>query len=916
MLLEDECDGNLQRLRNAMNSMKDHNFTNRLVGINLYFEVIQLKYQLISLDDLKQLQIIFECENNSDVLLELSRLCMKIALVSLLKESSFEINIILNRGEVDLDYLRAVIRDEKVMNAQDTNNKLKSYDLINIKSLFECIKNTLDVVIMLVPILQDIAEVDDVVIRSETLKSLKLLMNIITFMIEDYIGKKTGILENEKDPNLISIFNQSIDIFEKLSTSDIISHKILSCHIIPLILRQKRLYNYFDDERNILITNYTDFCTHPAPILRKHASNVLNYIMDEIEFDEEIINVLFFPMIKNFCFDEQDCVRLSSISNVESFFFQTVELFGKNDINSIFSHYNMLQPLLLRLCNDESWRIRSSITMCLINIFVNLIRFEEIMKRKSNELKIDSSELENTEIISNYEKISKSEFLDVKTTSNIVMGEPQIDNSFINESQYIKGNNQPFVYEKTLLSLLNQLITDPEGETRSNSISAILQVIENNYNNSDIIDKTIHNILFHKVIIPRIDNKSLLIDSNTHLKIHLARVVVIIMKIYKLVDIENNNWFIGDKISASLKLLLDNLIDDSDTQVRQNVLLSLHVGMMEWRNQDFMVNVIMPYLTSTIKDNSWRIRYCSLILLLVSFYVILECNFEKEDIWSGRISEIVPIESVDNLLKSDGVPNTLLDLIFGALSDKTSIIRQVVCIFAIPMISFWLGHKWTKKLWERLIFPLITDNNSYLSRSVGLLSANSIILGARIRSFEEFKQSIQLISQLIFNLLPSVEYKTNKECMDSTFYAINHGYCNNLQTKTENDMIDKLVPKNIGLEASVEFLSKYIPLIRISNLVLSCEPFIEVGFEKRKSFQEDEEFHYEIISAISQYSVNDPVANVRIKAFQVIHSFICINGLENCDKSIVDQVLYSHENDPDLEVRNYCLGILKRDIEY
>ncbi|KAK6587925.1 phosphatase regulator like heat repeat protein [Cryptosporidium xiaoi] len=898
---ENRCEINLQKLRNSIKSMNDHEIEKRLAGINLYFESIQSEYQLLSLKDIKQLQTIFECENNNDVLIELSRLCMKIALVSLLKENSFEISIILDKDDVNLEYIRTIIREKKEMDVEGfSDKKLQSYNLIDTKPLFECIRSTLDVIIILIPILQDIAEVDDVVVRSETLKSLKLLMNIITFMIEEYIGE-VGDVENERDSNLVSIFNYSIDIFEKLSVSDIISHKILSCHIIPLILRQKRLYDRFNDERNILITRYTDFCTHPAPILRKHASNVLNYIMDEIEFNEEIINILFLPIIKNFCFDEQDCIRLSSISNIESFFFQIVEMFKGSNIKSIFSYYDLLQPLLLKLCDDESWRVRSGITMCLVNIFVHLIHFETIAKDKCDEFQFDCNEMENNERISNDEKTSRHELLDANLSSYMKINESQVTNSPNSVFQDIKRDVDQS-YEKTLISLLDKLLTDPESDTRNNSISIIIQVIESNYDNSNAIYRNLHDILFYKVIIPRIDNKSLLIDTNTHLKINLTRIITIMMRIYKLINIDKSDYFINDKVST-FKLLLETLIHDRDTQVRQNVLLALYVGMVEWRNQGFIINTIMPYLTSTMQDSSWRIRYCSVILLLTSFYAILECNFEKDKIWSGSISETHTKESMENFLKPDGVPNILLDLIFGALLDKASIIRQMVCIFALPLVSLWLGHNWTKNLWERLIFPLVTDESSYLSRSVGLLSVNSMISGTGIRSFDDFKQNTQLISQFIFNLLPSTEQKNvgNPSC-----------YYNSSSTLTEHSVIEKLLTKEMGIETGVEFLSRYIPLIKISNLVLSCEPFIDMKIGKKEQSPDVTKFHYEMISAISHYSVNDPVANVRIKAFQAVYSYICANGLDSCDKSIVDQVVYSQENDPDSEIRNYCMGILKR----
>ncbi|KAK9174404.1 hypothetical protein CmeUKMEL1_00770 [Cryptosporidium meleagridis] len=908
-------------LEAALKNMKSHDSNKRIQGIQQFADVIKTDCSLLSIEYIKKLQIVFECEHNIEVLLQLSKSCTNLALISLFEDQICSLNI----NEFDFFRKGCIFNaaEQIIYNAYDDfstkfhSSKRKS----NKNSLF-----TIEKIMTLIPILQDIAELDDVYVRLETMKSLKSLINIITFLIEENLN---NMYKSTKCNELELIFNHSLEIFQKLANSDILSHKILSCHIIPLILEQKRLSEIFVDEKNILLAKYSDFCVHPAPILRKHASKVFNAILEQIEFEESIIEILLFPIIRNFCCDEQEGVRLIAIENIEAFFLQVFELANSNKeyIKKVIIFFEKLQPFIFILYNDLSWRIRSNVSRPIINIYsklshlvtsskaenIDIHRIKEQSIIKSNKIKNENLNIDNE---------NESQNLDISANGNNLCSHlyPK-DNSSVNDIDYLGK----------LALILTQLLMDLESETRISTLSNVLKTIEEQTIGSrpNITDGKspipyISKILFYDVIIQRINNSNtLLADQNAAVRINLSKITKIIMLV-------KTNFEIDESMNIELENAFDNivtkLIHDEDNQVRQSIVLALCSGISKSTDTEFLIKkIILPHSSSMIQDNFWRVRYCSIILLTLSLYKLLSSYYEEDKIWNCKIN-FNDKNTRDFLNNCEGTIDALIELIIMNVTDKTSIIRQLTSIFSLPLLSSWLGLEWTKnQLWSKNILPMITNEKSYIMRITGLLSANSIILGVCIHSFKELLDVIKHVIQLILIVTPTPDpgnedYRSYQEHLE----VINSQLTTNQNDR--NEIIKNTEFLNSGLAQDSIFslssrsnhLTEYLPLINASNLILSLNPSEKshLNAKKSKNISFDfSEFQLEIVSVILQYSVNDIVPNVRAKAFQTINSVIDRNGLGNLQKSLIDQVKYSFENDPDSDVKTYCRYILKKTVE-
>ncbi|TRY53451.1 Armadillo-type fold containing protein [Cryptosporidium tyzzeri] len=911
-------------LEAAMKNMKSYDSNKRIQGIQLFADVIKTDCSLLSIEYIKKLQIVFECEHNIEVLLQLSKSCTNLGLISLFEDQICRLNI----NEFDFFSKGCIFNAAKqiIYNAYDNfstrfhTSKRKS----NKNSLF-----TIEKIITLVPILQDIAELDDVYVRLETMKSLKSLINIITFLIEENLN---NIHKSTEYNELELIFNYSLEIFQKLANSDILSHKILSCHIIPLILEQKRLSEIFVDEKNILLAKYSDFCVHPAPILRKHASKVFNAILEQIEFEEGIIEILLFPIIRNFCCDEQEGVRLIAIENIEAFFLQVFELANSNKeyIKKVIIFFEKLQPFIFILYNDVSWRIRSNVSRPIINIYSKLYRLvtsseaENIDIHRIKEQSIIKSNQVKNENLKIVDNENESQNLDILIDKDNFCSHPcSKDNSSVNYIDYLNK----------LALILTQLLIDLESETRISTLSNVLKTIEEQTIESRPTitdDKStipyISKILFYDVIIKQINNSNtLLADQNAAVRINLSRITKIIMLVKTNFEIDE---FMNIELENAFDHLVTKLTHDEDDQVRQSVVLALCSGVSESTDINFLIKkIILPHSSSMIQDNFWRVRYCSIILLILSLYKLLSSHYEEDEIWNCKINFNNDENTKDFLNYYEGTIDVLIELIIMNITDKTNIIRQLTSIFSLPLLSSWFGLEWTKnQLWSKNILPMITNEKSYIMRITGLLSANSIISGVCIRSFKELLDVIKHVIQLILIVAPTLDpgnedYQPYQEHLEVTNSQLttNQSDRNELIKNTEF-LNSGLAQNNIfSLSSRSNHLTEYLPLINASNLTLSLNPSDKNHNTRKKSKSisfDFSEFQLEIISVVLQYSVNDIVPNVRAKAFQTINSIIDRNGLGNFQKSVIDQVKYSYENDPDSDVRTYCRYILKKTIEY
>ncbi|KAJ1605411.1 protein phosphatase regulator-like heat repeat-containing protein [Cryptosporidium canis] len=907
------------KLETAFQHMKSHDSNIRIRGIHLFTEFIKFNYVLLSTNIIQRLRLVFECEHDTEVLLKLSKLCTKLGLVSLLEGK------ICNLNADELDYFR----NGRITN---TTNQVvyNSYD--DSLEYDSCSKDDKRLLIMekissIVPILQDIAELDDVYVRIETLKSLKSLINIITFIIEEYIHNINSSIKSHNE--LALMFNNSLEIFEKLANSDIISHKILSCHIIPLILEQKRLSEIFVDEKNILLSKYSDFCVHPAPILRKHASKVFNSILEHIEYEENMIEVLVLPMIQNFCCDEQEGVRLMAIENIEAFFLQATEFARLNYeyIRNVFLFFERLQPYIFILYNDANWRIRSNVSKHIINIYTMLFYLEELSEIKNIEIYNDMKHSGNV-----LNRDTKNHITDNENESQ--NSRSQINENNLCENSYSKNspeklseciennlNENNLDHLNRLVFILTHLLMDPEPETRINTLSNILRTVEEqvskykpNIENGNIRIFHVTNTLFCDVVIKQI-NSNLHSDTNATVRVNLTRIL-------KIIIIMKTKFEIDERTKSELETTFDNLIvhliNDDNNQVRQSAVLALSTGISESDDINFLISNILPHLNSIVKDKFWRVRYCSVILLIMSLYKILLSRFESDEIWGGNISNY-PEEVIKDFFNSHmGTVDWLVELITINASDKASIIRQITSIFAFPLLSRWLGHEWTKnRLWSKIILPMLVNEKSYIMRITGLLSANSIITGINVHSFKELLDVSLLITQLTFTVTPTIN-STNideyKSCQDHIVNNRNTILTPNESVDQDNSFMGDNIHGNNRVDLSSYYrLAEYIPSINASSLILSFKPSCiktQITKEINRSIDYNE-LQLEIVSVILRSSVNDIVPNVRVKAYQTINSFVNINGIGTCQKSIIDQVKYSLENDPDSDVKAYCSEILK-----
>ncbi|KAH8584701.1 phosphatase regulator like heat repeats [Cryptosporidium sp. chipmunk genotype I] len=907
-------------LETALKNMKSHDSNKRIQGIKLFTDIIKANWNLLSIDFIKRLQLVFECEHNIEVLLQLSKSCTNLGLISVFEEKISRLNI----DEFDFFSKGCIFNAAKqiIFNAYDDystefyTSKIKS----NKNSLF-----TIEKIICLIPILQDIAELDDVYVRMETLKSLKSLININTFLIEEHLNNMQNCAKYNE---LEFMFNNSLEIFQKLANSDILSHKILSCHIIPLILEQKRLSEIFVDEKNILLTKYSDFCVHPAPILRKHASKVFNIILEQIELEEGIIEILLFPIIRNFCCDEQEGVRLIAIENIEAFFLQVIELAFSNQeyIKKVFTFFEKLQPFIFILYNDTSWRIRSSVSRPIINIYSKLSHLVAFIERENINIREHSINMPN--------KIKKHENLNILDNEN----ESQNLHVSINENKfcsypYLKDNliENDTDYLNKLALILTQLLMDPESETRISTLSNILKTIEEKILESKstiagnkLQISNISKMLFYDVIIQQINSiNTLLVDQNAAVRINLSRIIKIIILIKISFEIDE---CMNIELENAFDHLITKLIHDENDQVRQSAVLALCSGVSEPIDINFLIKkIILPHSSSIVQDNFWRVRYCSIILLTLSLYKLLSSCFKEDEIWACKINFYSQNQNIREFLDyNKGTIDLLVELIIMNITDKTSIIRQLTSIFSLPLLSFWFGSEWTKnQLWNKNILPMITNEKSYIMRITGLLSANSIISGASIHSFKELLDVIKRIIQLILIVAPALELANG----ESSFYQDPFRAINIQLNSNQNEFIKNtefLVNSGLShssrldLSSQGNHLVEYLPLINASNLTLSLNPSDKnnTTTKKYKDISSNfSEFQLEVISVVLQYSVNDVVPNVRVKAFQTINSIMNLNGLGNFQKTIIDQVKYSYENDPDSDVKTYCQYILKNNIK-
>lgn len=914
------------KLEVALKHMKSHDSTQRIQGINLFTEFISTNYILLSVNIIQRLRLVFECEHNTEVLLQLSKLCTNLGLISLFEDSICKLNM------DDFGYFSkgCIISNASRMiyNAYKDSPECYTLSLSDKKSV-----STIEKISSIIPILQDIAELDDVYVRMETLKSLKSLINIITFILEEYFNNMHNCAQYYDELTLM--FNNSLEIFQKLASSDIISHKILSCHIIPLILEQKRLSEIFVDEKNILLSKYSDFCVHPAPTLRKHASKVFNSILDQIEFEESMIEILVFPTIQNFCCDEQEGVRLMAIENIEAFFLQTIELAQSNNeyIKNVFIFFERLQPYIFILYNDTNWRIRSNVSRSIINIYIKLFQFEEFCEMKNIDIREYSTNIPNkvnkNEDFAGYnenESQNLHALINEGISSTYSCSRNDLEKSSENEKNNPNENDTGHLNK--LAFILTQLLMDPEPETRMHTLSNLLKTIEEQIlksKSSNISNKAltfrISNVLFYEVIIKQINNNNntLLLDPNTSVRTNLARIlkIIILIRVNFQIDKHMNN-----ELENTFDTLITKLISDENNQVRQSVVLALCSGVSESDDIDFLINKILPYSNSITQDSFWRVRYCSVILLILSLYKILLSRFNGDEIWGGNISNS-PDEVIKSFFNYHRVTiDALIELIIMNISDKTSIIRQLTSIFALPLLSNWFGHEWTKnQLWSKSILPMVLNEKSYTTRVTGLLSANSIISGVNIHSFEELLDAIRLITQLIFTVAPTFDSINIEESNSYKDFRVNDSNIFN-HSEAFDQNIDFFLDEDsyrgnkTDLHSYVDQLAEYLPLINASNLILSLKSSnaSKANTKKPRNISPElNEFQLEIVSVILQSSVNDGVPNVRVKAFQTISSLINANRLGDYRKPIIDQVKYSFENDPDFDVRAYCLDILKND---
>ncbi|EEA07814.1 HEAT repeat family protein [Cryptosporidium muris RN66] len=843
----------------SLESMKSGDFNERIFGLeSLYEKVIeQASTKEITMKYLPIIKELFECEKSNDVLIHLAKLCSKI-------------------GKRIIHY----------------NNRNKQIPRIS----------TINDVMEIFPILQDIVEGDDILVRMEAINSITYLLESITIILG------TELSSSDKENSHSVIFEVSKDLLNfyiGISDSDILNYKVMACYITPIILKQRDLCNL--DIIHVLDI-YVNFSTSHAPMLRKYVCKVFPLLLNEIYISkkQELADKIFFPMLKSFCSDEQECVRLLSMDSIFSFLDWIYNGTLHLSECKISSYIEDLWPFIVNLSNDPNWRVRSVVSTPLIKV-VNIL----LHVHNSNLNKNHMNSIQNLENISpNNRKTDDEEY----TTSNIIDSTNNVEKDIKKMRNY-------------LLPIITSLIMDMEGEVRTSTMKSIMESIgraisidKNTIKNN--IDKLISDFLLFEILVPLINNNKIINDPAPSMRMMFTRLLTYIIQVTGLEEktlstdylfsqstnnIENSDINSRDKMLLNVfSLVLSELINDHDTQVRQSVILSLCNGIPYISNIDVILEkILIPYVGIIMSDSFWRVRYCCILLLTLIFYRIL-VEIYKEDLWNGDCLDMQILSNLvsDKSKKSSeeelffnlygGTPNYLLDMIYKGVTDNTSIIRQLTSIFTIPLLTFWLGKEWFKStLWPYILQPMIQNEKVYSLRCIGLFSLNSILTGISIKSLSELQTVIHILAKLIFTVLP-----TNDMDQD---YEIEY-YSN-----SDSDQSDKQTALTMSR------LYKHIPLISSTNLVLSYKlNYNHISSNDNQTNclldENDVELYNDITSIVIDKYSNDPVANVRIKSIQVLESMIKLYN----SKDLVDILQNAKLNDMDLDVRKYCSEALIR----
>ncbi|KAL7069436.1 HEAT repeat family protein [Cryptosporidium serpentis] len=844
----------------SLESMKSGDPNDRIFGLeSLYEKVIeQASTKEITMRYLPIIKELFECEKSNDVLIHLAKLCSKI-------------------GKRIIHY----------------NNRNKQMPRIS----------TINDVMEIFPILQDIVESDDILVRMEAINSINYLLESITIILETELSSSDK--NNYSHSVIFEVSKDLLNFYIRISNSDILNYKVMACYITPIILKQRDLCNL--DIIHILDI-YVNFSTSHAPMLRKYVCKVFPLLLNELDISkkQELANKIFFPMLKSFCSDEQECVRLLSMDSIFSFLdwiYNGTLHFSECKISSYIED---LWPFIVNLSNDPNWRVRSVVSTPLIKI-VNILLHVQNSNSNKNNMNSDQN-LEN--ISPNNRKTNDEEYT---TSSNI------IDSTNSVEKDIKKMRNY-------LLPIITSLIMDMEGEVRTStmksimdSIGRVISIDENTI--KDNIDNLISDFLLFEILVPLINNNKIINDPAPSMRMMFTRLLTYIIQVTGLIEktlntnylsnqstnnIENSDINSRDKILLNLfSLILSELINDNDTQVRQSVILSLCNGTPYISNIDVILEkILIPYVGIIMSDSFWRVRYCCILLLTLIFYRIL-VEVYKKDLWNGDCLDMQILSNLvsDKSKKSSeeelffnlygGTPNYLLDMIYKGITDNTSIIRQLTSTFTIPLLTFWLGKEWFKStLWPYILQPMIQNEKVYSLRCIGLFSLNSIFTGISIKSLNELQTVIHILAKLIFTVLPTND--------------MNQDYEIKCYSNFDSDQSDKQTALTMNR------LYKHIPLISSTNLILSYKlNYNHISNDNQNNCLLDEndvELYNDIKSIVINKYSNDPVANVRIKSIQVLESMIKLYN----SKDLVDILQNAKLNDIDLDVRKYCSETLTR----
>ncbi|OII71128.1 HEAT repeat family protein [Cryptosporidium andersoni] len=841
----------------SLESMKSGDINERIFGLeSLYEKVIeQASTKEITIKYLPIIKELFECEKSNDVLIHLAKLCSKI-------------------GKRIIHY----------------NNRNKQIPRIS----------TINDVMEIFPILQDIVESDDILVRMEAINSITYLLESITIILGTELSSSD---DNYSHPVIFEVSRDLLNFYIGISDSDILNYKVMACYITPIILKQRDLCNL--DIIHILDI-YVNFSTSHAPMLRKYVCKVFPLLLNELDISkkQELADKIFFPMLKSFCSDEQECVRLLSMESIFSFLdwiYNGTLHFSECKISSYIED---LWPFIVNLSNDPNWRVRSVVSTPLIKV-VNILLHVHNSNLNKNHMN-SSRNLEN--ISPNNRKTDDEEY----TTSNISDSMNNVEKDIRKVRNY-------------LLPIITSLIMDMEGEVRTSAMKSIMESIgrainidKNTIKNN--IDKLISDFLLFEILVPLINNNKIINDPTPSMRMMFTRLLTYIIQVTGLAEktlstdylssqstnnIENSDINSRDKMLLNVfSLVLSELINDNDTQVRQSVILSLCNGIPYISNIDVILEkILIPYVGIIMSDSFWRVRYCCILLLTLIFYRIL-VEVYKEDLWNGDCLDMQILSNLvsDKSKKSSeeellfnlygGTPNYLLDMIYKGITDNTSIIRQLTSIFTIPLLTFWLGKEWFKStLWPYILQPMIQNEKVYSLRCIGLFSLNSILTGISIKSLSELQTVIHILAKLIFTVLPTND--------------MNQDYEIEYYSNSDSDQNDKQIALTMSR------LYKHIPLISSTNLILSYKLNYNISNNNQTNCLLDEndvELYNDITSIVIDKYSNDPVANVRIKSIQVLESIIKLYN----SKDLVDILLNAKLNDMDLDVRKYCSEALIR----